>query len=128
MEEREGIRVAVLTHMTPTTERIYAIVARIPKGCVATYGDIARWAGVGSPRVVGSALHQNTEWKRTPCHRVVNAAGRLAPAFAMGGARIQEARLRREGVTMLRAGTANHPGIVDLAKHRWNGTRVTSRT
>lgn len=113
--------------MTPTTERIYAVVARIPKGCVATYGDVARLAGVGSPRVVGTALHKNTNWKRTPCHRVVNAAGRLAPAFAMGGAKIHEARLRREGVTFRRPGTANRPGVVDLAAHRWNGGTLKAR-
>lgn len=108
----------MLRMMSPT-ERIYAVVARIPKGKAATYGDVARMAGVRNPRVVGGALHKNKDWKRIPCHRVVNAAGRLAPAFGMGGARVQEARLRRERVPFRRRGDQKHPGIVDLTRCRW---------
>ena len=104
--------------MSPT-DRIYAAVARIPKGRVSTYGDIAKMANVKSPRLVGSALHKNKDWKRIPCHRVVNAAGRLAPAFGMGGAKIHEARLRREGVAFRRKGDEKRPGVVNLALYRW---------
>ena len=101
------------------TERIYAAVACIPKGRVATYGDIAKMAFVKNPRLVGTALHSNKDWRRIPCHRVVNAAGRLAPAFGMGGARIHEARLKREGVKSKRKTTGDTPGVVDLHTFRW---------
>ena len=73
--------------------RVYDAVKRIPKGKVATYGQIALLAG--SPRaarVVGWALHNNPEPGVIPCHRVVNRHGRLAPAFAFGGAEIQQKR------------------------------------
>jgi O-6-methylguanine DNA methyltransferase len=105
-----------------STERIYAAVARIPKGRVATYGDIAKIAFVKNPRLVGTALHKNKDWKRIPCHRVVNAAGRLAPAFGMGGARIHESRLKREGVKFSRKTVGDRPGVVDLNQFRWDRT------
>ncbi len=104
--------------MSPT-DRIYAVVARIPKGKVATYGDVARMAKVGSPRIVGSALHKNKDWKQIPCHRVVNSVGRLAPGFGMGGAKIHESRLRREGVAFRRRGDGKRPGVVDLKTAHW---------
>jgi methylated-DNA-protein-cysteine methyltransferase-like protein len=100
-------------------DRVYAAVAKIPKGSVATYGDIAKVAFVKNPRLVGSALHKNKNWRQIPCHRVVNAAGRLAPAFGMGGARIHELRLKREGITFRRKTNGNKAGVVDLEKHRW---------
>jgi methylated-DNA-protein-cysteine methyltransferase related protein len=102
-----------------SAERIYAAVAKIPAGKVATYTDIARMAFVPNPRLVGTALHKNKNWKAIPCHRVVNMAGRLAPSFGMGGARIQEIRLGREGVTFKRKTKGHVPGIVCLAEHRW---------
>lgn len=104
------------------TQRIYAVVARIPRGRVATYGDVARRAGIRSPRVVGNALHKNTDGKAVPCHRVVNAQGRVAPAFAFGGPKGQEALLRKEGVIFTRPGTATRLALVDLAH---SGSRST---
>ena len=78
---------------------VYEAVKLIPKGRVATYGDIARY--VGSPRaarVVGYALHVNPEPNAIPCHRVVNREGRLAPSFAFGGMEVQKALLEAENV------------------------------
>ncbi|MBR2375170.1 MAG: MGMT family protein [Clostridia bacterium] len=80
-------------------QKVYAAVKRIPKGKVATYGQIA--CAVGAPRSarqVGFALHVNPEPFIIPCHRVVNRFGRLAPAFAFGGEEIQAELLRSEGV------------------------------
>ncbi len=80
-------------------EGIYAVVARIPKGRVATYGQVAliagnpRWA-----RVVGYALHNNPAPMVIPCHRVVNREGRVAEAFAFGGGDTQRALLLEEGI------------------------------
>lgn len=79
-------------------EPIYTLVRSIPKGRVTTYGAIARCLGLPSPRVVGRALHLNPDSSLTPCHRVVNAAGKLAPAYAFGGAGEQAKKLTFEGV------------------------------
>lgn len=80
-------------------ERVYEIVRLIPVGKVATYGQIARLAGnARMSRQVGWALHVNPEPYITPCHRVVNRYGRLAPAFAFGGEDVQKELLIAEGV------------------------------
>ncbi len=80
-------------------EKVYLAVRQIPKGRVATYGQIA--LACGSPkaaRQVGYALHVNPEPFVIPCHRVVNRFGGLAPAFAFGGREVQAALLQSEGV------------------------------
>ncbi len=82
-------------------ERVYEAVCRIPCGKVATYGQIARLCGAPrSSRAVGYALHVNPQPGVIPCHRVVNREGRLAPAFAFGGAGVQKELLSREGVAV----------------------------
>ena len=81
------------------SDRVYAAVCTIPRGLVATYGQIALLAG--SPRAaraVGWALHRNPLPGVIPCHRVVNGTGRLAPAFAFGGTDAQRRLLAQEGV------------------------------
>src|ERR1041385_5478860 len=66
----------VLRAMPITRDQIFAIVSRIPRGRVATYGQVARLAGIpGQPRLVGYALSALGEGSRVPWHRVVNAAG-----------------------------------------------------
>ena len=81
------------------TKRIYEAVKRIPKGCVATYGQVAAMAGnERMSRAVGNALHKNPTPGIVPCHRVVDAKGRLAGGFAFGGMEAQAALLTREGV------------------------------
>lgn len=79
-------------------EPIYALVRQIPKGKVTTYGRIAACLGLASPRIVGRALHLNPDSNYTPCHRVVASDGRLAPAYAFGGWRVQAGKLAAEGV------------------------------
>ncbi len=81
--------------------KIYTVVKAIPSGRVLTYGQVA--AVAGNPRwarVVGYALHNNPDPKSIPCHRVVNREGRLAEAFAFGGAESQAERLRAEGIKL----------------------------
>lgn len=93
-------------------ERIYKVVCEIPKGKVATYGQVASLAG--NPRwarVVGYALHNNPAPIAIPCHRVVNREGRVAEAFAFGGGNEQRKLLESEGVTFL------EDGSVDMSKH-----------
>lgn len=62
-----------------------------------TYGQIAQMLGTKDARRVGHALHANKD-RNTPCHRVVNKDGRLAPSYAFGGAGEQKARLLAEGI------------------------------
>lgn len=78
-------------------EKVWKEVRKIPKGKVTTYGTIGKKLGM-SPRVVGYALHANPDSSKTPCHRVVNRQGRLAPGYAFGGPGIQKEKLEREGV------------------------------
>lgn len=93
------------------TKRIYEAVKRIPKGHVATYGQIAQLAGDKKmARAVGNALHKNPDPEHIPCFRVVNAKGELAGAFAFGGGRAQEDLLRQDGVEVI-------DGKVDLTKY-----------
>ncbi len=94
--------------------RIYDVVRSIPKGRVATYGQVAAMAG--NPRwarVVGYALHCNPEPGVIPCHRVVNRDGRVSAAFAFGGENAQILLLRQEGIAV------GDDGVVDLSCYRW---------
>lgn len=98
-----------------TFERIYEVVKQIPRGCVATYGQIALMAG--NPRwarVVGYALHVNPDPEHIPCFRVVNRVGEVSKAFAFGGENMQIQLLQQEGVTF------TYEGRVDLKKHLWH--------
>ena len=84
------------------TKRIYEAVKKIPKGRVATYGQIAEWAGdKNMARAVGNALHKNPSPDEIPCFRVVNSQGELAGAFAFGGAENQAKLLEAEGVKVV---------------------------
>ena len=78
---------------------VYENVRKIPKGKVATYGQIAFMCG--SPkasRAVGYALHFNPDPDNIPCFRVVNRFGALAETFAFGGIEEQKRRLEEDGV------------------------------
>lgn len=93
------------------TKRIYNAVKQIPKGKVATYGQVAELAGNKKmARAVGNALHNNPDPYTIPCYRVVNAKGELAGEFAFGGAVTQAALLESEGVEVI-------AGKVDLKKY-----------
>ena len=93
-------------------DKIYRAVQKIPRGKVATYGQVASMAGNGNgARVVGNALHVNPAPGIIPCHRVVNAKGRLARAFAVGGEDEQRRLLEAEGVEV-------RDGYVDLKKYQ----------
>lgn len=96
-----------------TFEKIYDVVKQIPKGKVATYGQIAALAGnCHWARVVGYALHANPNPDTIPCYRVVNREGKLSEAFAFGGVNRQKVLLGEEGIVV----TGN---IVDLEKYQW---------
>lgn len=81
-------------------EQVYDEVKKIPEGMVATYGQIASKLGTKDARRVGHALHANRD-SATPCHRVVNKNGRLAPSYAFGGYHEQRNKLLAEGVKFI---------------------------
>ena len=81
------------------TKKIYEAVKKIPRGNVATYGQVAAMAGDAKmARAVGNALHKNPDPDNIPCYRVVNSKGELAGAFAFGGADVQAQLLRADGI------------------------------
>lgn len=99
--------------MKNSFQRIYDIVALIPKGKVLTYGVVAKIANVATPRIVGFALHENNDPRNIPCHRVVFKNGALTQGYAFGGEDAQRKKLIEEGVTFKKT-------LVDLEKHLWN--------
>ncbi|MDB5237646.1 MAG: hypothetical protein JWL88_748 [Parcubacteria group bacterium] len=78
---------------------VHAVVASIPKGSVATYGQVAELAGrPGAARAVGTIMSSNQDTKATPCHRVVGSTGALA-GYAYGdGLATKKKMLMNEGV------------------------------
>lgn len=90
-------------------EKVWALCARIPKGRVATYADLAHALGGRGYRAVGQAMNRNPLSPRVPCHRVVGSSGKLT-GFASGLAK-KHRMLRDEGVTI-------RNDRVDLKSHR----------
>ena len=104
------------------TKRIYEVVKKIPKGKVATYGQVAELAGdKRMARAVGNALHKNPDPDNIPCFRVVNAKGELAGEFAFGGAGEQAKLLEADGIKVT-------DGRVDLEKYQWKLLDTMSRS
>jgi O-6-methylguanine DNA methyltransferase len=101
----------------PFPQRVYALVRRVPRGRVITYGAIARL--LGNPRAarqVGwamAATPQATKSPRIPAHRVINARGELSGRHAFGAEDIQRRRLEAEGVEF------DAEGRVELDRYLW---------
>jgi methylated-DNA-protein-cysteine methyltransferase-like protein len=94
--------------------RICAVVRRIPRGRVATYGQVARVAGLGeNARLVGYAMAALPDDTTVPWQRVVNAQGRVSLRSVAGADALQRALLEREGVRF------DARGRIDLAVHGW---------
>ncbi len=99
--------------------RIYAVVRRIPRGRVATYGQVARLAGFPRhARLVGYALHALPDASRVPWQRVINARGEVSPRAIPGFEGLQVRLLEREGVRF------DTRGRVSLARYRWRARRA----
>ena len=95
-------------------ERIYAVVRRIPRGRVATYGQIAALAGFGrQARMVGYALHALPHDARMPWQRVINAAGRISDRSDPRAALRQRELLEAEGVEF------DGRDRISLVRYRW---------
>ncbi len=100
---------------SPTTyQLIYATVRQIPRGKVATYGQVAELAGLPrQARQVGYALHALPAKTTVPWHRVVNAQGKISLRTEGGADTEQQRRLQREKVRF------NERGVIDLKVYRW---------
>jgi methylated-DNA-protein-cysteine methyltransferase-like protein len=96
-------------------ERIWQVIAMIPRGRVATYGQVAELAGLpGNARRVGRLLSQLPSGSRIPWHRVINASGAISLPRRSDGFARQRSRLVREGVKV------SSTGRIALRQFRWN--------
>jgi O-6-methylguanine DNA methyltransferase len=78
------------------SKKVYAIVAKIPKGQVMTYAAVAKKAGSpGASRAVGSLMAKNYDPK-IPCHRVIRSDGKIGN-YNRGGTKAKRALLKKEG-------------------------------
>ncbi len=97
------------------TKRVYTTVMKIPKGKVATYGQIASLAGnPTASRAVGMCMRNNKDTALVPCHRVVGSTGALIGYAYGNGVSTKEALLKAEGV-------AFKGNKVDLGTSKWSG-------
>ncbi len=102
-----------------TYTKIYTLIRRIPSGRVASYGQIARLAGVPrGARQVGYALHALPNGTTVPWHRVVNAKGTISRRTVPGSELTQRMLLEAEGVYF------DLNGRVDLARYGWTPRRA----
>jgi methylated-DNA-protein-cysteine methyltransferase related protein len=102
--------------------RFYAVVRRLPRGRVATYGQVARVAGLGNhARLVGYALASLPAETTIPWHRVINARGAVSRRRS-GDTVSQRIRLEREGVRF------DARGCASLAAHGWRPRDRASRS
>jgi methylated-DNA-protein-cysteine methyltransferase-like protein len=105
--------------MASTYHRIYQVVRKIPRGRVATYGQIARLAGLGrAARQVGYALSSLSPGEPVPWHRVINAKGEISLRRTESGCEDrQRTRLEAEGVEL------DAQGRIDLSRFQWRPRR-----
>ena len=102
--------------------RIYAVVRRIPRGRVATYGQVARLADLpGQARQVGYALHALPDDQDVPWQRVINAQGRVSPRGEPEWEDVQRQMLEREGVRF------DDSGRTTLSRYQWKPRDPGSR-
>jgi methylated-DNA-protein-cysteine methyltransferase-like protein len=100
--------------VSTTYEKIYAVVRRVPRGRVVTYGQVAWMAGLrGAARQVGYALHALPEKHNVPWHRVINAHGRVSKRSSSDHDELQRVLLEAEGVSF------DERGRVRLDRFGW---------
>lgn len=93
---------------------IWAVIRKIPRGRVATYGQIAELAGIdGHARQVGYALHALPQGSSVPWHRVVNSLGEISARSSDDSDELQRKLLEAEGIEL------DHRGRIDLRRYRW---------
>jgi len=83
-------------------QRLYELLASVPKGRVVTYGRLAEMLGNKHlARAVGNALHKNPDGDKYPCYKVVNSKGELSRGYAFGGISEQKRRLEADGIIVV---------------------------
>ena len=97
----------------PLYQRIYAAVSQIPRGKVATYGQIAHLVGGCSAQMVGFALAALPEGLDVPWQRVVNREGKISPHGFGYGSAVQRDLLVEEGVEF------DLEDRIDFRKYGW---------
>lgn len=108
--------IPVMVDSSDAFNRIWRTVADIPAGRVATYGEVARLAGLPRrARLVGQALHVAPDHLDLPWHRVINARGRISLPPTSAGHKRQRCCLEAEGVVFV-------GGRVDLARFGWSAS------
>lgn len=96
------------------TQKVKSFAQKIPKGKVATYGQLAKLAGSpGGSRAVGMIMSKNDSPKTLPCHRVVSSTGKLT-GYAFGGIIHKKEILEKEGVVFINKNT------IDLKSALWH--------
>ena len=108
------------SHLKLLYTRIYAVIRRIPRGRVATYGQVAELAGIPNGRVAGAALKVSKPSDRLPWQRVIGKAGKTTGLIAIHdpvGAAVQRGLLSDEGVTI------GETGLVALGVFGWSSAR-----
>jgi len=93
-----AIHAGKITPQMSFNQKVWALTARIPKGQVLTYADIARKLNTRGYRAVGNALNKNPYAPAVPCHRVVGSDGKLT-GYA-GGLAKKKKMLEQEGVSV----------------------------
>jgi O-6-methylguanine DNA methyltransferase len=95
-------------------DQVYVLIRKIPKGKVATYGQVASLVGSpGAARAVGMCMKTNPDAPQTPCHRIVASDGQLTGYSAEGGISKKKRMLREEGVQFV-------GDRVDLKRSLWH--------
>jgi len=101
--------------ISPTYKKIYDVVAKIPSGKVATYGQVAELAGMkGHARLVGYALHNLPQNSNLPWHRVINSFGKISYTISQSADdTLQRNLLEIEGILF------DQEGKINLKQFRW---------
>lgn len=108
------MRTRAVSERDELVQRVLATVDSIPKGRVATYGEVAREAGLPRrARFVGRVLRDLPSGTKLPWHRVLGAGGKISARADGAPSTAQRRRLEREGVRF------DAKGRVDLARHGW---------
>lgn len=108
------------TNSTTFRNRVLLIVSLIPKGKVATYGQVALLAGVPrAARAVGDILHWSSYTVKLPYQRIINRNGGLAKGYSPGGTLSHKADLEADGVVV------SYDFMVDLDTYLWHPSEET---
>ena len=102
----------------PAYDRIYRVVRQIPRGRIATYGQVARMVDRCTARMVGYAMAALRGRTDVPWQRVINSRGEISTRSRGDGALRQRKLLEKEGIRF------DQRGRVNLRKVRWGGSKA----